>query len=93
MPSRPSDERRVRAAAVRRRILIRAMGSVCEDCGSGQELEFHHVEERTWVASKLSRWERQARYEQEWADGQLLLLCADCNKVHGKPQPADAVPF
>lgn len=85
MPTRPSDQRRVQESRIRRQILIQAMGGRCEDCGDTEDLEFHHTEHREWIAAELSRWERQKRYESEWADGVLMLLCSTCNKVHGRP--------
>ena len=66
----PKHKRMIKGIALRRKILIDAMGGLCEDCGTEgtprNKLEFHHVEPRTWVARELSRWSRQKRYEEEW---------------------------
>lgn len=40
-------------AAIRRRILVAALGGVCMECGSTDNLEFHHTEPREWVAAEL----------------------------------------
>lgn len=68
-----------------RRWLIDVLGGRCERCGQDYDLQFHHVHGRTWVARKTARWVRIARYIREAARGEIELLCADCNKVEGKP--------
>ncbi|TWT51816.1 hypothetical protein KOR42_32890 [Thalassoglobus neptunius] len=92
-----SHERKVEGYKIRRRILTQAMGGKCSQCESTEELEFHHLYQREWVASKTSRWSRQRQYEEEFDNGLLTLLCADCNKRAGKPSsPApqgEEVPF
>ena len=80
------DKLRRKRAAIRRRILIAAMGGECMDCGSTENLEFHHTEPRQWVASQEKYDRRQTLYEEDWDKGVLELLCGACNKKHGCPQ-------
>ena len=86
-------KRLVAGVALRRKILIAAMGGCCEQCGAVDSLEFHHTEPRTWTARELSRWSRQRVYEEEWEAGKIVLLCADCNKRAGAPSEFDDVQF
>jgi hypothetical protein len=68
-----------------RAVLVKALGGRCVYCGVRDGLQFHHVGVRTWVASKLSRWCRLARYKREAALGEVVLACASCNKEEGQP--------
>lgn len=68
------------------------------ECGEDDvsKLEFHHTEPREWVAANLSRWHRQVKYEEDWDNGVLELLCGTCNKKAGVPAAEyeiDTVPF
>lgn len=84
---------RVIASYKRRRSeLVERMGSKCEWCGEADQtkLELHHTKPREWVASKLSRWQRIKRCEEEFEQGVLMLLCKRCNLQAGQP---DDVPF
>ena len=82
---------RAKNVAKRRAKLIRELGGECVECGADFDLEFHHVNGRTWIARKTSRWVRIKRYEEEACYGLIELLCADCNKVAGKPNLAKEV--
>jgi 5-methylcytosine-specific restriction endonuclease McrA len=90
---------RVREWVARKRVwLIEQMGGCCSnpECRSLLNLEFHHKTVRTWVARKVSRWQRMANYVREWKAGELELLCTKCNKKAGKPKPphtTDECPF
>lgn len=91
-----SKEAATSNAARRRAILIAALGGCCIECGSTSQLEFHHTQSRDWVASKMSRWQRQLEYEKDWEAGVIELLCGDCNKRAGQPSftdEPDGVPF
>ena len=92
MTPEEKHSRRIKRAHIRRQILIRAMGGKCEECGSEQDLEFHHTEPRQWIAANLSRWQRQVYYEDDYWEGKLKLLCSTCNKKNGVPSDDD-VPF
>ncbi|WP_437231052.1 hypothetical protein SH661x_002296 [Planctomicrobium sp. SH661] len=85
----PMHKRKLQGIAIRRKILVKAMGGQCEDCGCEgtprNKLEFHHTSPRTWVCRDKSRWSRQRLYEEEWDKGLLILLCAFCNKARGQP--------
>jgi 5-methylcytosine-specific restriction endonuclease McrA len=68
-----------------RRKLIAELGGKCVECGQTRKLEFHHTLTRTWIARKVSRWVRIARYRREWEQGCIVLLCSQCNKKAGTP--------
>ncbi len=80
------------SAARRRRILILAMAAqqsglvpCCQECGSAEGLELHHMKPRDWNAAEMNRWHRQLHYERDFDAGNLVLLCAPCNKLAGQP--------
>lgn len=79
------QRRAIEGAHRRRRILIKAMGGKCDYCGATESLEFHHIEPRTWIGSKKSRWQRHVIHEEEYEAGKLKLACPDCNKKLGVP--------
>ena len=76
-----STERSIKSAKLRRAALIEKMGGACVKCGSTEELEFHHVGERDWVAKKVSRWTRVKMYERDYLQCLLVLLCKECHKT------------
>lgn len=99
MPSkRDYTAERVAQTAIRRQILIRAMGGKCEycPCNDPTKLEFHHKHEhgpREWKTHNTSRWTRQAIYEREFIEGKIELACGDCNKRLGPPPDPTDAPF
>lgn len=66
--------------------LVEQLGGCCQQCGSTEKLQFHHLKPRTWIASQLSRWQRLAEYKREISRGEIELLCKPCNQRAGKPQ-------
>jgi 5-methylcytosine-specific restriction endonuclease McrA len=78
-------EKRVESTAIRRRILVIAMGGKCVHCGATDNLEFHHKHPRTWKTRSLARWARQTLYEREFIEDKIELACGDCNKRLGEP--------
>jgi hypothetical protein len=78
-----STRRSVKSAKLRRAALAEIMGGSCYKCGSTEKLEFHHVQDRDWVAKKLNRWMRVKMYERDYFQGILVLLCHECHKEIG----------
>jgi len=79
--------KRQREWSARARVaLIAQLGGKCTDCGVTEQLEFHHKFRRDWVAAKTELSHRISIYRREAANGLIELLCAPCNKKHGKPQ-------
>ena len=72
----PASKIRIR---VRRRLLIEKMGGRCAECGSTWHLEFNHIKQRTWIVREVNRRKRIMLYEQDFARGELNLLCRYCN--------------
>lgn len=66
--------------------LITELGGKCVHCGSTEKLQFHHTVARTWIASKLNRWSRLARYKEDIAAGHIELACKPCNQKLGEPK-------
>jgi hypothetical protein len=65
--------------------LVQQLGGKCAHCGTVHNLEFNHLEPRTWITRKVNRPQRMVLYRREAAEGKLNLLCGTCNKKHGKP--------
>lgn len=61
--------------------LITWLGGSCLRCHAVESLEFHHTHIRTWVANRLSRWQRMRKYWAEAIRGSIILLCSTCNKT------------
>lgn len=59
--------------------LIRKMGGRCKSCGCRDDLEFHHPNGKKWRSNAVSRFERLRRYETDFRNGELILLCNDCH--------------
>jgi len=77
--SRRKTLNHVKAYKLRRKALIIKMGGCCEECGKKRKLEFHHPNGRDWSCRDLSRWSRMVRYERDYENGELELLCRSCN--------------
>lgn len=84
---RTQHARRIASYRRRRTALIEKLGGACVDCGDDDhaKLEFDHKTVRTWVARKVSRWQRIANYWREAERGEIELRCSDCNKRKGQP--------
>jgi hypothetical protein len=52
-------------------------------CGSTEKLELDHPNGKTWEARVLSPQQRMKRYEEDYENGQLSLLCKKCNGTDG----------
>lgn len=77
---------RTRAKAKERRAaLIAVMGSKCKDCDETQPhmMTFHHPHGRLWEPNAVNAYTRIAKYEQDFAEGNLILLCGRCNTIDG----------
>ena len=67
---------------------IKLMGSKCAYCGSKEELEFDHKHPSKISMSKLGISHRVWHWFDEFAKGNLQLLCTYCNN-----QKNDSVPI
>lgn len=90
-----ADSQSVRARRMRhkhRAALIQLMGGECVLCHTTEDLEFDHPHGRDWGDPKhVGSTARIKRYEKEYAEGKLRLLCSDCNKR--TPPDREDVPF
>jgi len=68
---------------VRRAFLVIKLGGKCRMCGSTEELELDHPNGKDYEARKLSPQMRMKRYEENYENGQLDLLCHNCNSRDG----------
>lgn len=84
-----AKQRTLKSYRAGRLSLIAAMGGACEQCGTTDDLQFHHTRPRTWIARNVNRWVRLANYKREHAAGLLLLLCGVCNRQAGEPGVSD----
>lgn len=74
----------MRWAKSERERLIDELGGRCVECGALEGLQFDHKTGlRRWIARNLSRWMRMVHYRREAAQGELQLLCGDCNRKKG----------
>jgi hypothetical protein len=64
---------------VRRNFLIIKLGGQCRLCRSTKNLELDHPDGKNWEARKFSPQMRMKRYEEDYENGQLDLLCKSCN--------------
>ena len=69
--------------SVRYNWLIIKLGGKCRECGTTENLELDHPNGKTWEAAKLSPQMRIKRYEEDYENGQLDLLCRSCNARDG----------
>lgn len=78
-------ERRKRMVQRRRAALMLRLGNVCalavawEDCSP--DLQFDHINGRTYRLRDLSQHQRLLRYEREAERGEIQLLCSYHNQV------------
>jgi hypothetical protein len=68
---------------IRRNFLIIKLGSKCRNCDTTEEIEIDHPNGKDWEAKALSPQMRMAKYEQEYEEGKLSLLCRSCNGKDG----------
>ena len=68
---------------IRRNFLVIKLGGRCRKCGSTEKLELDHPEGKNWEAKRLSPQMRMTRYEIDYENGKLSLLCHDCNCKDG----------
>ncbi len=71
----------------RRARLISELGNACCICGATEALELDHPFGREWTTRQLNALMRIVRYEEDYAVGNLRLLCAHCNKQHPPKTP------
>ena len=74
-----STDRNRRMYHARRARLIALMGGECQICGQTDSLELHHPCGRAWKVRSLSRWTRIRRYELDYYETNLILLCEVCH--------------
>jgi 5-methylcytosine-specific restriction endonuclease McrA len=73
--------RQKRSVRIRRAKLIALLGGKCVLCGTDEKLEFdHYPNGRTRNIVKVCQLTCIQRYEKEYKEGKLRLLCSDCNK-------------
>lgn len=67
----------------KRKGFIKELGGECENCGSKEKLEFHHIHE-TGESDGIGGWQQLYRIEREIKKGEIILLCKNCHlKYHG----------
>jgi len=61
--------------------LYEKLGNKCSnpECGATENLEFDHINGRSYDPNKLSYCQRLIRYTKEAARGELRILCGTCN--------------
>ena len=69
--------------AVRYQFLVIKLGGKCRLCSSIENLELDHPFGKDWEARKLSPQMRMKRYEIDYENGKLSLLCQNCNRKDG----------
>jgi hypothetical protein len=69
--------------AIRYQFLVIKLGGKCRKCQAVENLELDHPEGKDWEARKLSPQMRMKRYEQDFENGKLSLLCVNCNRKDG----------
>ena len=91
--------------AVRYQFLVIKLGGKCVKCASIKDLELDHPQGKDWSARKLSPQMRMKRYEEDFLNGKLSLLCHNCNckdgalnknyykAVRNGEEPGEKVPF
>ncbi len=63
-----------------RKMLIRALGGVCVDCGTAKHPEIDHVDGCTWDQNHAGRENRLRRFAREFREGvRLTVRCRSCN--------------
>ena len=60
--------------------LILELGGKCVSCGTGNDLQFDHINGRDWDLEKTSQWARLSRIKREMKQGNIQLLCGSCNR-------------
>lgn len=64
----------------KRAAFVVQLGGCCAQCGSTENLEFDHPYGRDWIARKHDQLTRLRLYRRDFSQGNLRLLCSDCNK-------------
>jgi 5-methylcytosine-specific restriction endonuclease McrA len=72
--------------------VLNLLGPTCRKCGATENLEFDHVHDtKAYVTCRMSRLHRHRVYLEEAKRGELQILCAECNRLKGKPPPPPVV--
>jgi len=61
------------------------MGGKCRNCGSIDNLERHHPYGRTWKKRSYNMLSKIKRYERDFNEGNLVLVCKKCHEELHKP--------
>jgi hypothetical protein len=73
-----------RLARKMRRMIFKALGRICRNCGTKQRLEFDHPTGRTWKADQYSGLTRIRMYWKDFKKRKLSVLCRHCNASIGQ---------
>lgn len=70
--------------------MIVALGGYCGascdpelGCGTRSNLQLHHKNGRPWIASRVGPLKRSRLYAEDFARGELGVLCRQCNELDG----------
>lgn len=70
-------------ACALRDLMRAALGGKCRECGSKDDLSFHHPGGRTWDIRKQNLMQRMRLYYKDFLQNKLDLLCVPCNSKDG----------
>jgi len=70
-----------------RQHFIKLLGRECNFCHTKDNLEFDHIIPCKTDMSKMSRSKREWHWFDEYAKGNLQLLCAECNNKKNDSMP------
>jgi hypothetical protein len=76
---------RKKRTSERRKALIEKLGGKCALCEATEELCFDHPQRKTWQPRTVNQGQRQRMYERDAEDGNLRVLCWDCNSKYRPP--------